>query len=276
VRQTEGADRRRHDRYPVELTATVFAGGRALATHTIDVGAGGVLLALVDGLAAATGSTLDVDLERVGQLSARIVAVSALGLHCAFDHVSPTTHEGLTRLIAEVEAEYRPLIATVTKAARQVQAAFEQAVQRGRLSREQLFDTRYRPIPGTNPAQYGTASLQVLEELLPSIQEPLLLSDNRLLLCCAIDRNGYVPVHNRKYSQPQRPGDVAWNAANSRNKRIFDEWADLIAARSSRPFVINSFVHETQSGRNVTVREIDVPIRVFGRHWGGFRAAYQF
>ena len=33
-----------------------------------------------------------------------------------------------------------------------------------------------------------------------------------------------MPVHNRIYSQPQRPGDVVWwNTANSRNRRIFND-----------------------------------------------------
>jgi methyl-accepting chemotaxis protein len=275
VRQTEGADRRLHDRYPVDLTVTLTTGGRSLATQTVDISAGGVLLAPVDGLAVAAGSTVDFDLERVGRLSARVVAVSAVGLHCAFDHVSPAAQDGLAELIADIEEEYRPLIAAAANAAGQIEAAFEQAGRKGRLSHEQLFDTRYRPIPGTNPPQYGTAYTQVLEDLLPGIQEPLLLSDNRMSFCCAIDRNGYVPVHNRKYSQPQRPGDPAWNNANSRNKRIFDHRTDLIAARSSRPFVIQSSTHDI-AGRTIVVREIAVPIRVFGRQWGGFRTAYHF
>jgi methyl-accepting chemotaxis protein len=275
VRQTEGADRRRHDRYPVDLTVTLSSGGRYLTTRTIDISAGGVLMAPVDGIAETVGSMFDFDLEPVGRLSARVVAVTALGFHCAFDHLSPAAQDGLAELMADIEQEYRPLVATATNAARQIEAMFDEAASSGRLSREQLFDTRYRPIPGTSPPQYGTAYTQVLEDLLPGIQEPLLLSDNRLSFCFAIDRNGYVPVHNRKYAQPQHPGDPAWNSVNSRNKRIFDHRTDLIAARSSRPFVIQSSIHEV-AGRMVVLREIAVPIRVFGRHWGAFRTAYHF
>jgi methyl-accepting chemotaxis protein len=275
VRQTEGADRRRHDRYPVDLTVTLSSGGRSLTTRTIDISAGGVLMAPVDGIAETVGSMFDFDLEPVGRLSARVVAVTALGFHCAFDHLSPAAQDGLAELMADIEQEYRPLVATATNAARQIEAMFDEAASSGRLSREQLFDTRYRPIPGTSPPQYGTAYTQVLEDLLPGIQEPLLLSDNRLSFCFAIDRNGYVPVHNRKYAQPQHPGDPAWNSVNSRNKRIFDHRTDLIAARSSRPFVIQSSIHEV-AGRMVVLREIAVPIRVFGRHWGAFRTAYHF
>ena len=52
-----------------------------------------------------------------------------------------------------------------------------------------------------------------------------------MTLCAAIDRNGYLPVHNRIYSHPQKPGDVAFNTANSRNRRIFNDAAGLAAHR---------------------------------------------
>jgi methyl-accepting chemotaxis protein len=29
-------------------------------------------------------------------------------------------------------------------------------------------------------------------------------------------------------------------------------------------------------GITIVMREIDAPIRAFGKHWGGFRAAYRF
>ena len=58
-----------------------------------------------------------------------------------------------------------------------------------------------------------------------AIPEPLLESDPRMVFCAAVDRNGYLPVHNRKYSLPQRPGQTAWNTANSRARRIFDDRA---------------------------------------------------
>ena len=37
-----------------------------------------------------------------------------------------------------------------------------------------------------------------------------------LTFCASVDINGYLPVHNRRFSQPQRPGDPVWNAANAR------------------------------------------------------------
>ena len=58
-----------------------------------------------------------------------------------------------------------------------------------------------------------------------TFQEAFLAKDTRLAFAAMIDRNGYLPVHNKIYSHPQRPGDVAFNTANSRNRRIFNDAA---------------------------------------------------
>ena len=140
--------------------------------------------------------------------------------------------------------------------------------------RDELFDNDYVPIDGSNPRQYRTRFLAVLEDILP-IQEPLPASDPRMIFCAAVDRNGYLGVHNNIYSQPQRPGDVTWNTAHSRNRRIFDDRARLSAARNVRPYLIQNYPRDMGNGVLILMREIDVPIRVFGKHWGAFRTAYK-
>jgi methyl-accepting chemotaxis protein len=148
-------------------------------------------------------------------------------------------------------------------------------IQSGRVDAAVMFDNKHEPIPGTDPQQYRTPYVEALEEVLWPIQEPLLASDERMVFCAAVDRNAYLPVHNKKYSLPQRPGEVAWNTANSRNKRIFDDRAGLSAARNTRPYMIQYYPRDMGGGNIVMMWEIVAPIRVLGRHWGGFRAAYR-
>jgi len=38
---------------------------------------------------------------------------------------------------------------------------------------------------------------------------------------------------------------------------------------------VQSYARDMGNGNMVMMREIDVPIRVKGRHWGGFRTAYR-
>ena len=123
--------------------------------------------------------------------------------------------------------------------------------------------------------QHRTRFLSAFEDLLPAIQEPLLAGDPRMVFCATVDRNGYLPVHNRKYSLPQRAGERAWNTANARNRRIFDDRAGLTAARNVRPYIIQAYPRDMGNGVTVMMQEIDAPIRVFGKHWGGFRTAYK-
>jgi methyl-accepting chemotaxis protein len=111
--------------------------------------------------------------------------------------------------------------------------------------------------------------------VLPPVQEAFLAGDKRMAFCAMVDRNGYLPVHNKIYSQAQRPGDIAWNTANSRNRRIFNDPAGLAAGQNQRSYLIQSYARDMGGGNTVMMREIDVPIRVRGRHWGGFRTAYK-
>ena len=177
--------------------------------------------------------------------------------------------------LAAIRAENQAFVDRAVDAAAMVAMALEQAVEDGKLTRDALFDTDYLPIEETNPQQFRTRSLDVLEGLLPAIQEPLLASDKRMIFCAAVDRNGYLPVHNRIYSKPQKPDDVAWNTANCRNRRIFDDRAGLSAARNVRPYLIQSYPRDMGNGVVIMMREIDAPVRVFGKHWGGFRTAYK-
>lgn len=275
VRQSEIGDRRQSDRFPVDRSATLVVKGRSLTTRTVDASAGGVLLARIPDAPIEPGLRADLEIGGAGQAKVRIVATSAMGHHCAFIDLDETGRARIDAFVAEVETSYRPRILLAQETARQVEALFEQALAEGALSREAIFDTDYRAVPGTNPAQFDTAYLAVFERLLPPVIEPVLASDPKMAFCLGIDRNGYIPVHNRIYSQPQRADDPVWNAANARNKRIFDDRAGITAARSTRPFVVQAYARDMGGGKIVLMQEVDVPIRVLGRHWGGLRTAYR-
>jgi methyl-accepting chemotaxis protein len=275
MRQSEIGDRRQSDRLPVDRPATLRIGERSASTRLIDIGRGGILLASVADLRIAAGVRAEIEVQPIGCVGLRVVATSAMGIHCAFDDHDAAIQTRIDGFVAQVEATYKPRILLAQETARQVEMLIEQAVTHGTVSREAVFDTDYKLLPDTDPVQYGTAYLTVFERLLPSILEKVLASDPAVAFCLAIDRNGYIPVHNRLYSQPQRAGDPVWNAANARNKRIFDDRAGITAARSTRPFVVQAYARDMGGGKIVMMQEVDAPIRILGRHWGGLRTAYR-
>ncbi len=138
-----------------------------------------------------------------------------------------------------------------------------------------LFSKTYTPIPGTDPQQVTAPFTALCDRLLPAIQEPVLALSPRIVFCAAVDLNGYLPTHNRAFSQPPRPGQRDWNAANCRNRRIFDDRVGLGAGRSTRPFLLQSYRRDMGGGQFALMKDVSAPIFVGGRHWGGLRLAYR-
>jgi methyl-accepting chemotaxis protein len=280
VRQSKLGDRRQHDRYPVETAVTLHVGGKDFTTQTIDISKGGLLARAVEGEASARilrkGATGAITLGDCRELPVRIVEVSSLGLHIA---LADEGHAAVGPFRARCEAvfeEYRPMVELAQAFAGEVQAAMSRLCDNGELTMRDLFDTNYRPIPGTDPQQYTNRALIALERVLPPIQEDYLKRDKRMVFALSIDRNGYIPVHNAVYSQPQRPDDPVWNAAHCRNKRLFDDRAGITAGRSTRPFTLQTYQRDMGGGQFVLMREVDAPITVRSEHWGGVRMAYRF
>ncbi len=184
--------------------------------------------------------------------------------------------EGLIATVAAsgIETADTPLIDLCTRSARNIEAAFEAALAQGRIAIEDLFDTRYVPVPGSDPRQHMTRFVRLTDEILPPIQEPVLTADPRVAFCAAVDRNGYLPTHNRQYSRPQG-ADPVWNAAHCRNRRVFNDRTGLAAGRNVQAFLLQTYRRDMGGGQFVLMKDLSVPIRVRGRHWGGLRIGFR-
>ena len=275
LRATEIGDRRRHARLPCAGRATGTAAGVKSGTMTVDLGNGGVLLKPTDALILRVGENIHVDIPGVGNIAARVVNRTDLGIHCAFFDMAPDCAAALKGKLDKIRNDNKEFIEIAIATANSIGTAIERIIATGKVTSEMMFDNRYEPIPGSNPVQYDKPYLAALEQELWPIQEPLLAADDRMVFCGSVDRNAYLPVHNKKYSHPQRPGEVEWNTANCRNKRIFDDRAGLSAARNTRPYMIQYYPRDMGGGHIFMMWEIVAPIRVLGRHWGAFRAGYR-
>lgn len=229
--------------------------------------------------AQASGQTMQALNDRAAVLADE-VRQAMDGLKTAFacsDRFLRLSEEVIEQ-IAEtgVEVDDSLYIRGARQAAAEIGQLLERAVADGRIARDQLFDEQYRPIAGTNPAQHLTAFNAVADSLFPPVQEKMLSLSDKVVFCIAVDRNGYVSTHNKKYCQPQRPDDVVWNTANSRYRRIFNDRTGLASARNQRPFLLQTYRRDMGGGRFVLLKEATAPIMVGGRHWGGVRLAFNF
>jgi methyl-accepting chemotaxis protein len=206
-------------------------------------------------------------------------------------HVAEMHQLGL--LVNERLGETERAAGELTEAAEQVQGlvskfvigegAFDQALSRARAARDQvaqllqaesqrgldLFDRRYQPIAGTQPAKYHTSyDDRLAKQLQPVIDRVVELIPGGKF-CLAVDGNGYAPTHNSWYSRPPS-GDAQKDLAESRDKRLFNDPAGLRAARNVQPFLLQTYSRDTGE----VLSEVDLPLELSGRHWGALRIGF--
>jgi hypothetical protein len=217
------------------------------------------------------GETGTVTLTGIGSFETRAILGSALGLQCQFVKVSQDQRKVIAAAIEAAQAQDAPFIARAQSVAADIAALLERALRDNAITLADLFDTEYTPIEGTDPLQLLARHTALTDQILPAVLEPALAADPKGVFCAATDRNGYVATHNRGSSEPQRPGDPAWNAINCRNRRIFDDRSGILAARNPKPVLTQTYARDLGGGNFLLLKEIDSPIVVNGRHWGAVR-----
>ena len=268
-------ERRKDQRLPCSLKIEIAAPRGVISAPVYEISMGGILVSGADAEALVQGQSFNATLEHVGACRIRIVQRSKAGTHAQFERPDAALIEKIEDRLWSIQNDNTEAVTRAMEAGAALTKIFENGVASGAISVEDMFDTNYVEIAGSNPVQYRTRILEWADRALPPFQEAFLARDPRMAFCAMIDRNGYLPVHNKIYSHPQRPGDVTWNTANSRNRRIFNDAAGLAAGRNLRAYLIQSYARDMGNGNTVMMREIDVPVRVNGRHWGGFRTAYR-
>lgn len=147
---------------------------------------------------------------------------------------------------------------------------FELLLTGGQLTMAQLFDTFYIPIPNTEPQKFHTQYDRMIDGIIRPVLDKYLAADKRFIFVVAVDRNGYLPTHNARYSQPMTGDgdhDTRWN----RTKRIFNDRTGLAAARNTDPVLLQRYSRDTGE----EMADLSVPIMIKGRHWGALRIGYK-
>jgi methyl-accepting chemotaxis protein len=237
----------------------------------------------VDSIAAAvarqshTGQSIADHVRRIQDMADTNNAVAAETL-VAVDHV-----ECLAENLREISNVFKlgpageqalsthaRMPALVRQAALSIAQLFDKAVDAGRIKVDDLFDDRYQPIANTRPQKYKTRFDDFTDQNLSPLQESLLEQCKAAVYAISIDRNAYVPTHNRKFSQPLT-GNEKIDFVNSRSKRLFDDPVGKRCGAHEQAFLLQTYRRDTGE----VMHDISAPIYVKGRHWGGFRIGYK-
>lgn len=152
--------------------------------------------------------------------------------------------------------------------AKLMERILEDAIASGRFTAEDIFDTNYVPIPGTDPQKYHTKYDTYLDKTIQELEDEY-LKDDQVVFAVLVDRNGYLPTHNTKYSQPLT-GDKEKDKVGNRTKRLFNDEVGLKAAKNEQELLKQVYSRDTGE----RMWDISAPVFVNGKHWGGFRIGF--
>ncbi|MEC3910867.1 methyl-accepting chemotaxis protein [Sphingobium sp. CR2-8] len=165
-------------------------------------------------------------------------------------------------------------IALAEEGAEEVGALIERALIDGQISLPQLFDTDYRPIAESGPTQYLNGFTDFADRVLRPVLDQRTGEDGAIIGCCLLDMNGYLPTHISARSQPQRPGALAWNMDNARNRQIFMDGQTRKALQEDGDFFLYTYRQDLGEGRYRALRSVFVPLIFGGRRWGLYEVGY--
>jgi methyl-accepting chemotaxis protein len=171
----------------------------------------------------------------------------------------------------DLSAQERVMLALAMDFARQSAAAMDGWIANKEVTREKLFSFLYYPVAKTDPPKFTTDWDKLSDRDIQPIEETVLEKSPTIVFAVLVDRNGYLPTHNQRYSLPLT-GNLASDLVNNRTKRIFNDKTGLAAARSQAEFLIQRYQRDT--GENMV--DLSVPVMVGGVHWGAVRIGYRF
>jgi len=186
------------------------------------------------------------------------------------------SNEMLDRLASSgVRIDDTPFIEYAQKSCREIAAIVEAGIARGEIGAEDAFDTDYVEMPGTDPIQWETRFCAFADAYVQPVLDRLMAEEARAIATAITDCNGYLPTHISAKSQPQRPGDPAWNAEHCRNRRNFLDDITRRAIVSDKEAMLATYGMELGQGRYLAVKNVFVPLWIKGRRWGNFELAYR-
>ena len=189
-------------------------------------------------------------------------------------HLEMLTNNMLDTLAnSGAEIDDTPFILRAQEAARHMEALVEQAIDAGECTLEDVFDTDYQVIEGSDPVQYRARFNDTADKHIRPILDQIDSSDARIIACAVTDTNGYLPTHLTRRSHPQGP-DPVWNDAHCRNKRILIDEQTRLAIESEKPAMLATYRMEL-GDKFIPVKNVFVPLWVKGRRWGNFELAYR-
>lgn len=267
-------ERRREPRLPVRIAVNLQCGDRRWVGETVDLARGGALVAVETVFERPPiGGYARLEVAELGSFSARIVALSARGVHLAFTELTPERRAVLDGRLAAVVAGDAPFVNIARWAAREVEASFARGVAADQITETALFASPAALIAGLPEAAASTGAAilarDFLAERLAPVQAQIVAGRDEIVYAMCCDRHGYLPAVTRGAAAAHASADGTAEPARLglASGAVDDSDYGIKAARIRCDHLVSMPTSE--------IREIAVPITIGGRHWGAFRLGFR-
>ncbi len=172
-------------------------------------------------------------------------------------------------ILAGVSCVHESLYRGAVELSSRVSALFESALLRHEVGEAGFFSNRYQEILGTNPKKYRTEYDAFTDRALRPLLEEFLAGHAGVAYAIAVNREGYCPTHNLRYSK-EPTGNYQLDLAQSRSKRIFNDHVGLRSASHDGKVLLQTYRRDTGE----ILHDLSVPLFVNRRRWGAIRLGY--
>ncbi|RYD93948.1 MAG: chemotaxis protein, partial [Sphingomonadales bacterium] len=172
-----------------------------------------------------------------------------------------------------VPTDDTPFIETARGMAVEIRHIIEAAIDDGRLELEDVFDTNYVPVAGSNPEQFLNRLVPFADSHIRPVLDRAMMADRQVIATAIVDANCFLPTHISSRSLPQGD-DPLWNAEHCRNRRFFIDPQTEANLKSDATFTLETYRQDLGGGRYRPVKSVCLPLRIRGKRWGNLEYAY--
>jgi hypothetical protein len=255
-------DNQQWQRWPFLCQSTLEDALSNFEVKTVDISVYGASIVSDSNLSRLVGKNVVLKIPQLGSVPALVTFVRSRGADLKFLPMADNIHHALQNLVSAAAVKSAPHILHIQNFAAEIAAEFEKSIIDKRIDMDDLFDTDYKFISESDPAQFENKSTSFLKTILPPLSERELKNNPLVRTMVAHDRNGYIGAREAVTSQPQRVGQKEWNLIHSRDKRMFDDHAGLLAVRDMHPVLSQGYPREMGDSYEL-VAEFSAPIFVW-------------
>jgi methyl-accepting chemotaxis protein len=201
-------------------------------------------------------------------LAAAVLLCAAIGPAAARAQLQSKVG-GVTPIDA-LTAQEQEMLSIANDFSKRCAETLEKWVAAKETTEERLFGSIYFPVAKTDPPKFTTDWDRLSDRDIQAIEEAVLAKSPVIVYAVMVDKFGYLPTHNTRYSQPLT-GNLAIDLVNNRTKRIFNDRTGLAAARNKASFLVQRYQRDTGE----IMADLSVPVMVKGQHWGAVRLGYR-